>query len=127
MRKAFAVILLVVGAATVLAVSAFAHGGDEKNSFKATLNGYNEVVGGAGPASTGSVSTGARGTFRAKLRDDGTKLDFTLTYSGIEGGTVTPLGHRGGHRDAGPSSFRPEPRPRRDLRVLLRRAEARMS
>ena len=72
MRKAFAVILLVVGAATILAVSAFARGGDEKNSFKATLNGYNEVVGGAGPASTGSVSTGV-----------------TLTYSGIEGGTVT--------------------------------------
>lgn len=89
MRKALTVILLAVGAATVLAVSAFARGGDEKNSFKATLNGYNEIVGGAGPASTGSVSTGARGTFRAKLRDNGTKLDFTLTYSGIEGGAVT--------------------------------------
>ena len=89
MRKALAVILLVLGAATVLAVSAFARGGDEKNSFKATLNGYNEIVGGAGAASTGSVSTAARGSFRAKLTDDGTKLDFTLTYSGIEGGTVT--------------------------------------
>ena len=89
MRKALAVILLVLGAATVLAVSAFARGGDEKNSFKATLNGYNETVGGAGATSTGSVSTAARGSFRAKLTDGGTKLDFTLTYSGIEGGTVT--------------------------------------
>jgi hypothetical protein len=88
MRKAFAVILLAIGAATILAVSAFARGGDEKNSFKATLNGYNEVVGGVG-ASTGSVSTGATGTFRAKLRDGGTRLDFTLTYSAMEGGTVT--------------------------------------
>jgi hypothetical protein len=89
MRKALTVMLLAVGAATVLAVSAFARGGDEKNSFKATLNGSNEVVGGAGATSTGSVSTGATGTFRAKLRDGGTTLDFTLTYSGIEGGTVT--------------------------------------
>ena len=89
MRKALALILLAVGAATVLAVSAFARGGDEKKSFKATLNGYNETVGGAGAASTGSVSTAARGSFRAKLTDGGTKLDFTLTYSGIEGGTVT--------------------------------------
>ncbi len=89
MRKALTVILLAVGAATVLAVSAFARGGDEKNSFKATLNGYNEIVGGAGAASTGSVSTGATGSFRAKLRNGGTTLDFTLTYSGIEGGTVT--------------------------------------
>jgi hypothetical protein len=37
MRKALTVILLAVGAATILAVSAFARGGDEKNSFKATL------------------------------------------------------------------------------------------
>jgi len=89
MRKALALILLAVGAATVLAVSAFARGEDGKKSFKTTLNGYNETVGGAGAASTGSVSTAARGTFRAKLTDGGTKLDFTLTYSGIEGGTVT--------------------------------------
>ncbi len=89
MRKALTVMLFTVGAATVLAVSAFARGGDEKNSFKATLNGYNEVVGGVGSTSTGSVSTGARGTFRAKLRNGGTALDFTLTYSAIEGGAVT--------------------------------------
>lgn len=89
MRTALTVILLAVGAATVLAVSAFARGSDEKNSFKATLNGYNEIVGGAGAASTGSVSTAAHGTFRARLRDGGTKMDFTLTYSDIEGGTVT--------------------------------------
>lgn len=83
MKKALALLLLTAGLVAVVAASvAFADDDEGKNSFKATLNGYNEVVG------PGSVSTGARGTFRAKLTDDGTALEFTLTYSGIEGGTA---------------------------------------
>lgn len=87
MRKV--ALLVLVGAIGVLAVAAvaFARGGDQADEFSARLNGYNEVVGGPG-ASTGSVSTLARGTFRAKLVS-GNRLDFELTYSGIEGGTVT--------------------------------------
>lgn len=88
MRKALVLLLFALGLIAVLAASAFANGDDDKNSFRATLNGYNEIVGGPG-ASTGSVSTVARGTFRARLRDSGTRLEFTLTYSGIEGGAVT--------------------------------------
>lgn len=105
MRKALALLLLTGGFVAVLAAStAFADDDNGKNSFKATLNGYNEVVGGAG-AGTGSVSTGARGTFRAKLRDNGTALDFTLTYSGMEGGTVTAAHPHFAQRHVGADVF----------------------
>jgi CHRD domain len=88
MRKlALAVSVGLLGT-VVLITTALANGNGGK-SFRAELNGFNEIVGGPGAASTGSVSTLARGTFRAKLRDNGTRLEFTLEYSGIEGGTVT--------------------------------------
>ena len=90
MKKALALLLLVGGLVAVVAASVALAGDDEgKNSFKAALNGYNEVVGSSAAGDSGSVSTGARGIFRAKLRNDGTALDFTLTYSDMEGGTVT--------------------------------------
>jgi CHRD domain-containing protein len=81
--------VLVLGALAVVVAgsAAFAKGGDDGSTFRAVLNGYNEVVGGPGAGSTGSVSTGARGTFVARVRGD--HMDFTLTYSGMEGGTVT--------------------------------------
>ncbi len=81
---------LLVGAAAVAAVTsvALATGERSRTQFRANLNGFNEVVGGPG-ASTGSVSTGARGVFRATLRGNPARLVFTLTYSGMEGGTVT--------------------------------------
>jgi hypothetical protein len=80
-------LVLIAMAIVVAGGAALAKGGDEGGTFRAELNGYDEVVGGPGPGSTGSVSTGASGTFVAKVRGD--QLDFTLTYSGIEGGTVT--------------------------------------
>jgi CHRD domain-containing protein len=89
MRKTL--LALVVGAAGVIAVTsvALANRDGSRNRFRANLNGYNEVVGGPGAASTGSISTRARGTFRATLRSNPARLVFTLTYSGMEGGTVT--------------------------------------
>jgi hypothetical protein len=88
MRKV--VLLALLGAVGTLIVGAvaFAHGGDDGDRFSARLNGYNEVVGGPG-ASTGSVSTLARGVFKAKLRKNPDRLEFELTYSGMEGGTVS--------------------------------------
>jgi hypothetical protein len=90
MKKVVLFGLVVVG---VLSISAVAlatgsHDNGDGKSFSARLNGYNEVVGGPGPG-TGSVSTLAQGTFRAKLRKDPDRLEFELTYSGIEGGTVS--------------------------------------
>jgi hypothetical protein len=84
MRKTFLALSIAAAvAAVIVASAALATREPGKNSFKAELNGNNEVVG------PGSISTNATGTFRAKLRDDPPRLDFTLTYSGIEGGTVT--------------------------------------
>lgn len=74
-------------AALILALPVLAAGtalarDDDDDDFRATLNGYNEVV---GPPS-GSVSTTGRGTFRAEIEGD--TIRFTLTYSRLEG-TVT--------------------------------------
>ncbi len=90
MKKILIALLLAGGVAALGVASATLATGDQgKTSFKADLNGYNEVVGAPGPG-TGSVSTVARGIFRAKLRGNPpTQLEFELTYAGIEGGTVT--------------------------------------
>lgn len=87
MRKLVAAVALAVVPLTfVLASSALADN-DNRGKFKAKLNGYEEVVGGASPTSTGSVSTLASGRFEARV-DDG-KIKYKLTYSNMEGGTVT--------------------------------------
>jgi hypothetical protein len=89
MRKAlFGLLLVVAGAAVAVTSVAVAHGDRDRNSFTANLNGFNEVVGGPG-ASTGSVSTRAHGTFHATLKSNPARLEFSLVYSGMEGGTVT--------------------------------------
>lgn len=107
MRKTLLALLVAGGIAAVIAASAaLANGkGEGKNTFKAELNGYNEVVGGPGAASTGSVSTVAEGTFRAKLKDNPPRLEFTLTYSGIEGGTVTQAHPHFAQRHVGAGVF----------------------
>jgi hypothetical protein len=87
MRKLVAAVVLAAAPLTfVLASSAFADN-DNGGKFKAKLNGYEEVVGGPAAGSTGSVSTVASGRFEARV-DDG-KIKYKLTYSNIEGGTVT--------------------------------------
>jgi hypothetical protein len=86
-RVLLAAVLLGTVAAVVGGATALAKGKDDGGTFRARLTGYNEVVGGPGASSTGSVSTAATGTFVARLRGD--RLDFTLTYSRMEGGTVT--------------------------------------
>ena len=104
MRKVALFALLAAVATLTLGAVAYAHGGDDGDRFSARLNGYNEVVGGPG-ASTGSVSTLARGVFRAKLRKDPDRLDFELTYSALEGGTVSAAHPHFAQRHVGGSVF----------------------
>lgn len=80
-------VLAVGGLAVILAASAAFAGDGNGGHFKARLNGYQEVVGGPGPESTGSVSTMARGEFTA--RREGNTLEYRLSYRGIEGGTAS--------------------------------------
>ena len=67
MRK----LLFVVAAAGLLLIAlAPVAVGDDDNEFRASLNGYLEVP---------SISTAARGSFRAELNDAGNTLSYTLT------------------------------------------------
>jgi hypothetical protein len=76
MRKLFLAVSVIVAGALVLAGAvAFAKGDNGKRSFSAKLNGYNEAP---------SKSTVARGTFRAKIQNGGSKIHFKLQYEGLE-------------------------------------------
>lgn len=69
---------------------------DKDGDARAKLIGYSEVP---------SISTLAKGTFRAEI--DGDSIDYKLTYEGIEGGTAIAahihLGQR--HTNGGVSAF----------------------
>lgn len=67
MRK----LLLVIAAVGLLLVAlAPIAAGDDDNEFRASLNGYLEVP---------SISTGARGSFHARLNEAGDTLRYSLT------------------------------------------------
>ncbi len=74
-------IALTTAAALALGVVgvALAHGDSNRNSFKAGLGGYQEV-----PA----ISTTGTGSLRLSVNAAGTQLAYTLTYSGLEGGSA---------------------------------------
>jgi len=78
MRKLF--FTAVVGGSLLIALAggslALAKN-DKGGKARATLSGYEE---------TPSVSTVAKGKFRAEI--DGDSIDYRLTYTGIEGGTT---------------------------------------
>jgi hypothetical protein len=81
MRKlVLAVALTVAASLTVVAAVAIAGGGNG-GQHKASLDGYQEVVG------PGSISTTGRGRFELRIRDDA--IHYRLRYSEIEGGAVT--------------------------------------
>jgi hypothetical protein len=71
---------------------------DKGGDARAKLIGYEE---------TPSISTRARGSFRAEIDRDGDSIDYKLSYEGIEGGTANAahihLGQR--HTAGGVSAF----------------------
>ena len=78
MRKLFFVAAIGGSLLVALAGGSLALAKNDKGGkARATLNGYEE---------TPSVSTVARGRFRAEI--DGDSIDYRLTYTGIEGGTA---------------------------------------
>jgi hypothetical protein len=90
MRK-LAVLISIVAAIglTIVAAAALANrgnGGHGGNDFHANLNGYNEVVGGPGASSTGSVSTTGHGRLTLRIFSD--HIHYTLDYSDLSGGTT---------------------------------------
>ena len=71
------VLAVVVG---LLGLGSYAIAGGGTKNFTGSLEGYQENV---------DVSTGASGSFEARLSDDGDSLHYVLSYSGIEGGAVS--------------------------------------
>lgn len=73
--------LLPLAAAALLAgtssVAAFANG---KNSFVTTLSGYEETP--------STLSTPGSGEFAAKISDDGTRIDWQLSYRNLESNVI---------------------------------------
>jgi CHRD domain len=71
MRKlVLAVAVIVAGALTLAGAVAFAHGDNGKRNLSAKLNGYDEVT---------SKSTPARGSFRARIQNGGSRIHYRLT------------------------------------------------
>jgi CHRD domain len=75
MRKlVLALTVVVVGALAVAGAVAFAHGDNGKRNLHASLNGYNENT---------SKSTPARGKFRARIENGGSRIHYRLSYQGF--------------------------------------------
>jgi hypothetical protein len=85
MRRIALVVLVALAALSLVVAAAVARDG-ERGGQKAFLTGYEEVVGGPGTASTGSVSTLGKGRLTLRVRDDG--IHYRLRYEQMEGGTV---------------------------------------
>jgi hypothetical protein len=85
-RLVLAVAVIVSGSLVLAGAAAFGHGGENgRRTFSAKLNGYNEVT---------SKSTPARGVFRARIRDGGSRIHYKLRYEGFtEPGAMANVAH----------------------------------
>ena len=72
--------LVLAAVIALLGVGSYAIAGGGTKNFTGSLEGYQENP---------DVSTGASGSFEARLSNDGDSLHYVLSYSGIEGGTVS--------------------------------------
>jgi hypothetical protein len=92
LQKRHAVALVVmVGAALAVASYAIAGGGSGK--FDESLSGYQED-----PL---TLSTTGNGTFTADLSQDGTEINYRLSYAGLEGNVLQAHIHFGGAAQSG--------------------------
>ena len=80
MRRRSILLAVAVLAAGLLVASLAGASGGKKNLKADDLTGYQENP---------DVSTGATGSFEATIDDDAQTITYELTYSGIEGGTVS--------------------------------------
>jgi hypothetical protein len=74
MRK-LSVVLAVLALAVVAIAASVALAGQGNRPFRASLDGYQEVVG------PGSISTVGQGTFEARVNPDAMTITFTLRYT----------------------------------------------
>jgi CHRD domain len=80
------VLLAIAVLAAGLLVASLAGAADEKTSFKANLDGYNEV-----PA----VSSNGSGTFTAMIDEDAQSITYELSYGGLNSAAMAAHIHLG--------------------------------
>jgi hypothetical protein len=80
------VLLAIAVLAAGLLVASLAGAADEKTSFKANLDGYNEV-----PA----VSSNGSGTFTAMIDEDAQTITYELSYGGLNSAAMAAHIHLG--------------------------------
>ena len=92
MRKLVLTLSVVaIGALAVAGAVALAGGGGGNNGHAAVMNGYNEVVGGAPAADSGSVSSTGRGSLSLRIEDDG--IHYRLRYRNMDAGETVTQAH----------------------------------
>ena len=91
MRKYLFALLVLVAAGTTLLVAAFATAGSGSHKIDAKdgLEGYQEV------STTGPLSTTGTGSFEAKIANDDSSFDWTLSYAALEGNVLQAHIHFG--------------------------------
>jgi len=91
MRKCFVALLLLIGAGTTLLIASLATAGGGSSSISAQdgLVGYEEI------AAPGTISTTGNGTFSAKVSNDESEVEWTLSYDSMEGNVTQSHIHFG--------------------------------
>lgn len=88
---------LVAALATGASVPAVSHDDDHRHNgrrrLKAELSGFSEAP--------STLSTAARGSFRAVLQEGETEIKYRLDYSGLEGTITQAHVHLGAHHQTG--------------------------
>jgi hypothetical protein len=90
-KLAIAVAIVSLGAVALIAaaIAKSSHGGGGR-SFHAFLSGYEEIIPASATAGEGgAVSTVGSGTFRARVREDPLRIEYTLQYEDLEGATTS--------------------------------------
>jgi len=84
--KRFVLLMFVATFILGLAIVPAGSDGGKRRKLRADLKGFNEVA---------SVSTVARGSFRAVIRENDTEIKYRLRYSGLEGSVTQAHIHLG--------------------------------
>ena len=93
MRKYLFALLVLVAAGTTLLVAAFAVAGGGSHNISAQ-DGLDRV-----PGEPRDSSTTGSGSFEAKVNNDDSSFDWTLSYGGLEGAVTQSHIHFGQQRD----------------------------
>ena len=102
MRRRRLQLAVVVGVLGLMGVVAAAVAGDGNRNVREHLTGYEEVAAPATPPATqqpSTISTSGTGDFKAKVRSD--RIEYSLTYGGLEGDVLQAHIHLGARAIAG--------------------------